>query len=170
MNFGACVFICDTAIHPKPASCHWASTSSNLVKAQCHDKSPCETRWWGVQHIRRNVPMGCCPPMSAPWDLSSSDRANVRCFRIFAFSCKDACIQRHPKDSKGRSRPFLALNWSEQASKFPLGLEHIVNMLNYIDLHNIKHFTAFFGKQLPLIASPSSFVPPHMPCLSKQPL
>ena len=87
-------------------------------------------------------------------------------------------IQRIPKASKGFQRPFPSISCFElvrtcpnqQSSKFPLGLEHIANRLNYIDLHKIKHFTAFVWQTAPTHSHPSSFVPPHMPCLSKQPL
>ena len=61
-------------------------------------------------------------------------------------------IQRIPK-----AVPVHFLLWigpNQQASKFPLGLEHIVNMLNYIDLHNIKHFTAFFWQTAPTHSQP----------------
>ena len=51
---------------------------------------------------------------------------------------------------------------NKQSSKFPLGLEHIVNMLKYIDLHKLKHFTASRKPQTtPCTNTTASQAPPE---------
>ena len=65
-----------------------------------------------------------------------------------------------PVSKDTRQRPFPSISCFElvpnQQSSFPLWFDH--NALNYIDLHKMKHdeplHCIFFGKQLPLIASP----------------